>query len=194
MIVVAGPPGSGKSTIFPVGEFGVDFFNIDDRAKDLNGGSYKGIPAALRRQAQQACRDFIASHIENGLSFAVETSLRDGSAIRDAQKAGIAGFETLLIYIATNDPDVNIERIQLRARGSNGHSAPPDVIRKSYQDSLSYLSEAVKTFDYALVHDNTQNALLNDARRPRLLLHFEHGTVTGTFPPLLPWVTRAGIP
>ena len=31
MIVVAGPPGSGKTTFFPVVAFGVDAFNIDDR-------------------------------------------------------------------------------------------------------------------------------------------------------------------
>ena len=31
MFVVAGPPGSGKSTYFPLAGFGVDGFNIDDR-------------------------------------------------------------------------------------------------------------------------------------------------------------------
>src|SRR5512145_3491753 len=31
MVVVAGPPGSGKTTYFPVTAFGVDGFNIDDR-------------------------------------------------------------------------------------------------------------------------------------------------------------------
>jgi dephospho-CoA kinase len=43
MIVVAGPPGSGKSTAFPVAETGVDYFNIDDRAAALNDGSYQNI-------------------------------------------------------------------------------------------------------------------------------------------------------
>jgi hypothetical protein len=31
MIVVAGPPGSGKTRSFPVSAFGIDGFNIDDR-------------------------------------------------------------------------------------------------------------------------------------------------------------------
>jgi hypothetical protein len=34
MVVVAGPPGSGKSTVFPVAGFG-DHFNADDRAAEL---------------------------------------------------------------------------------------------------------------------------------------------------------------
>ncbi len=32
MVVIAGPPGSGKSTAFPVRESGVDYFNADDVA------------------------------------------------------------------------------------------------------------------------------------------------------------------
>jgi hypothetical protein len=35
MFIVAGPPGAGKSTAFPVSGFGVDFFNADDRAAAL---------------------------------------------------------------------------------------------------------------------------------------------------------------
>src|SRR3990172_9394826 len=47
MIVVAGPPGSGKSTAFPVAQSGVDAFNIDDRAAELQG-SYRNIPREIR--------------------------------------------------------------------------------------------------------------------------------------------------
>ena len=43
MIVVVGPPGSGKSTLYPVSSFGVSYFNADDRAAELNGGSYVSI-------------------------------------------------------------------------------------------------------------------------------------------------------
>jgi len=32
MIIVAGPPGGGKSSHFPVKNVGVDWFNSDDRA------------------------------------------------------------------------------------------------------------------------------------------------------------------
>lgn len=49
MIVVAGPAGAGKSTAFPVRDFGVAHFNIDDRCARLHG-SYIGIPLALRAE------------------------------------------------------------------------------------------------------------------------------------------------
>ena len=35
IIVIAGPPGGGRSTAFPVGSFGVDCFNADDRAAEI---------------------------------------------------------------------------------------------------------------------------------------------------------------
>jgi DNA helicase TIP49 (TBP-interacting protein) len=50
MVIVAGPPGSGKTTRFPVAEFGVDSFNADHRAAQLNGGSFRGIPKEIRSQ------------------------------------------------------------------------------------------------------------------------------------------------
>jgi len=48
MIVVAGPPGSGKTSSFPVTAFGVDGFNIDDRCAQILG-SYRAIPRHVRR-------------------------------------------------------------------------------------------------------------------------------------------------
>ncbi len=48
MIIIAGPPGSGKSTAFPVSIFGVAHFNADDRAAALNGG--QGLPTMIRQQ------------------------------------------------------------------------------------------------------------------------------------------------
>jgi predicted ABC-type ATPase len=49
MFIVAGPPGSGKSTAFPVSGFGVDFFNADDRAAALNQECYLQHPARNSR-------------------------------------------------------------------------------------------------------------------------------------------------
>jgi hypothetical protein len=38
MIVIADPPGSGKSTAFPVHSFEMDAFNADDRSAEMNMG------------------------------------------------------------------------------------------------------------------------------------------------------------
>jgi len=52
MVVVAGPPGSGKSTFFPIGALGVDAFSIDDRCAQIVG-SYRAIPSAVRKAVSQ---------------------------------------------------------------------------------------------------------------------------------------------
>jgi hypothetical protein len=44
MIVVAGPPGSGKSTFFPIAAMGVDSFSIDDRCAQVVSSGPKGFP------------------------------------------------------------------------------------------------------------------------------------------------------
>ena len=48
MVVIAGPPGSGKSTAFPASETGFESFNADDRSAALNGGSYLNLTEEIQ--------------------------------------------------------------------------------------------------------------------------------------------------
>lgn len=79
MVVVAGPPGAGKSIAFPVAAIAarhrMTSFNIDDRCAERNG-SYRNIPPELRREVQLECERFIVERIQRREGFAVETTLR----------------------------------------------------------------------------------------------------------------------
>jgi predicted ABC-type ATPase len=92
MIVVAGPPGSGKSTFFPIAAMGVDSFSIDDRCAQILG-SYRAIPPAVRKAVSQECERFVDDHIQNRRSFAVEPTMRTLVAIRQAERARDQGFQ-----------------------------------------------------------------------------------------------------
>src|SRR5436190_6691569 len=101
MLVVAGPPGSGKTRYFPVTAFGIDSFNIDDRCAQILG-SYRAIPRDVRRAVARECEQFVVDHIERGQSFAVETTLRTTAAIHQAELAGGRGFATEMRFVATD--------------------------------------------------------------------------------------------
>lgn len=121
MIVVAGPPGSGKTRFFPVTAFGIDSFNIDDRCAQIVG-SYRAIPREVRRAVAKECETFILDHIHRKVSFAVETTLRTTAAVDQARLARSIGFVTEMRFVATDSVTENVARILQRAQ-AGGHAA-----------------------------------------------------------------------
>src|SRR4051794_23111004 len=113
MAIVAGPQGSGKSTIFPVGSTGHDYFNVDARRAELAGRSQK-IPAAIRKQSQDELRAFIEGHIRDGRSFAFEATLAQPITFDQAATAREKGFRIHLRYLCTDDIAENERRVAAR--------------------------------------------------------------------------------
>ncbi|MFZ0633879.1 MAG: hypothetical protein WAM08_00015, partial [Candidatus Acidiferrales bacterium] len=70
MFIVAGPPGAGKSSLFPLTDFADQVFNADDRAAALNAGSYESIPLAIRTAVNKEFKEFVHANIRSGTSFA----------------------------------------------------------------------------------------------------------------------------
>lgn len=183
MTVVAGPPGGGKSIRFRVQDFGVDSFNVDDRCRELNG-SYQDISPEVRKQAQEECERFVQEHIRTEISFATETTL-GGSAVatEQARQAKDAGFFTSIIYVATGNVELNIERIRQRGL-AGGHSAPPDMIREIHRQSLGNIATALLIFNRGEVYDNSGS-------EPRLVLRVAKGRVVDAPQPVPNWVREA---
>ncbi len=158
MYIVAGPPGSGKSDAFKLKDFGADFFNADDRAATLNGGSYHNIPLKIRDQVNQEFERFIAGHIDERKSFAFETTLRALASFAQARRAQGNGFLVEMVYVALDDVQINLKRIKARAK-LGFHSAPVEVLRGIHAQSLENLKQAVLecgvSIDQLAVFDNT---------------------------------------
>src|SRR5260370_12223529 len=131
MVSVAGPPGSGKTTRFPLAEFGVDSFNADYRAAQLNAGSFRGISKEIRSQVNVEFQKWILDHISARKSFALETTLRSEVTFEQAQLAREHGFWTSMFYVTPGSVEECIKRIKARAyRG--GHSASESVVPTSF--------------------------------------------------------------
>lgn len=153
MIVVAGPPGSGKTSSFPVTAFGVDGFNIDDRCAQILG-SYRAIPRNVRRAVAKECERFVQKHLESGRSFAVETTLRTSAALEQARLARARGFATEMIFVATDSVEENLARVLQRAQGG-GHGASEREVRAIHEASLANLGGAIDAFERVDIYDST---------------------------------------
>jgi predicted ABC-type ATPase len=181
MLVVAGPAGSGKTTAFPPRGFGTDFFSVDDRCAELNGGLFTGIRPALRAQVALECRRFVERHIADRASFAVETTLRSDAAIRQAEAANAAGFSTFLFFLGTEDVRLNIDRIATRGR-MGGHSSPEADIREIFAASMANLPRAVAVFSHVDCFDNSRSGA-----DPVRVLAFDRGRLLYRADPLPAW-------
>jgi predicted ABC-type ATPase len=185
MFIVAGPPGSGKSTAFPVSGFGVDFFNADDRAAALNQGSYLEIPRAIREQVNSLFEAFIADRINRRASFAFETTLRSGITFAQAAVARRAGFVMEMRYLALQTFEMHLERIKMRA-DVGGHSAPEAALRGIYDSSLANLGRAIREMDSISVYDNSRWGTT-----PAVILQAEKGETVYRAERIPTWLANA---
>lgn len=184
MIIVAGPPGGGKSTHRQVKSLGVDCFNSDDRAAQLNAGSYHNIPLHIRNAAGQQLQQFIDSHIDSRQSFAFENALRTTSGFQQIRRAKEMGFRVLMDYLAAGPVEEHIRRVINRA-ALGGHSASERKLRDIYSNSMKNLviafeENTLQNIDRLQVFDNS-----GPSGHPRLVLSLFGG---------VPWDMAAELP
>jgi predicted ABC-type ATPase len=189
MYVVAGPSGSGKTSAFPGSAFGSDYFNADDYAAMLNGGSYVGIPRSLRARVGPICEKFILDHIVATKDFATETTLRSTVVLDQMKQAHEAGFIVDFYYVCVNSISQSIDRVAGRA-DLGGHSASEQTIRdirkKSLINLIRVFDELGRTIDLLNVYDNSAVA-----QRPKLIASFQNREITYLDSKIPQWLSEA---
>ena len=189
MYVVAGPSGSGKTSAFPGDSFGCDYFNADDYAAQLNGGSYVGIPKSIRAIVGPMCEKFIQDHIAAGKDFATETTLRSTIVFDQMKQAHEAGFNVEFNYVCVDSISKSIGRVANRA-DLGGHSGSEDTVRKIRSSSLGNLprvfDELGKTIDLFELNDNSVFGV-----PPRLIASFLGREITFLASELPAWMDEA---
>lgn len=89
-------------------------------------------------------------------SFTFETVMSSPDKVDFFCKAKSFGYHTYLYYIATDDPLINISRVEQRS-ALGGHSVPREKIIARYERSLSLLMPAIRCSDRAYIFDNSQH-------------------------------------
>jgi predicted ABC-type ATPase len=154
--MIAGPNGSGKSTLTnQLRRAGTDlgrYINPDEIAATLQGDYGERVARAQGMADAQRAACLLARE-----SFSFETVMSHPSKVEVLRDARGRGFRTLLYFIATESPALNVARVRQRV-ALGGHDVPEDRIRARYARTLALLPDAIEAADDAVLFDNSYGA------------------------------------
>lgn len=146
LICICGPNGAGKSTYTRTIATMENLLVIDPDRLAADGLS----PIAAGKVAVKMARLFL----ENGISFARESTLTSQFDFTLMRYAKEKGYSVELIYIKLDSSDLAWARVASRvARG--GHSVPYEDVVRRYTRSIKNLPKALALADKATVLDNS---------------------------------------
>jgi len=126
--LIAGANGSGKTTLT---RWNAELFkdipvlDSDSIAKTLQPTASTAFPIAGARQVLKSAND----HLHRAKSFAVETTLSGKNYLRMMLDAHRFAFEIVLVYIGTDNVEINLGRIRDRVL-AGGHNVPETDVRR----------------------------------------------------------------
>lgn len=156
LIIIAGPNGSGKTTIttqFLHHEWseGILYINPDIIAQE-KFGDWNSTESVLK--AAQYCENLREDCLREGRSFVFETVFSAKDKIDFILRAKAAGFFIRLFFIATSSPAINASRIANRVM-EGGHDVAISKIISRYQKSIINCSLIAPIVDRLYVYDNS---------------------------------------
>ena len=150
-IVVGGVNGSGKSTLTQSLRFNnVRVIDPDAIAKSLSQEDDDSARATAGREAIRL-RKF---YLNNGDSFALETTLSGKDITRLMRKARASGYRVELHYVSLIDAQQSVDRVATRV-AKGGHDIPERDIRRRFPRSRANFVDAALLADHVVVYDNS---------------------------------------
>lgn len=167
LTVISGPNGSGKSTLARFVDFEGHDRLLDPDAIAIQLDPLN--PSAVAIAAAKHVLNRTAAYLNQGASFAVETTLSSRGRVDLLRKAKSQGYNIHLVFIAMDSPERCIARIRYRAE-RGGHFVPDADVRRRYSRSIANAANALRLADFARFYDNSGDG-------PRLVLVAEAGQV-----------------
>ena len=151
LIILAGSAGAGKTTFY------------ESKLKTVFPTLLKASASPLEQTETNRER---ARLLKAGQPFVYQDATIDSQIIQEAHDSG---FDVKVFYIATEDPNLNMGRVQVRMN-NGGAFASLARIPDDYALSMKQLSDVKKVADDLMLFDNTAHG-----RGHRLVAHFQVG-------------------
>lgn len=157
LVVIAGPNGSGKTTITEallVHKWlqGCVYINPDNIAQELGDWNNHELSIKAAEQAQ----DLRERLLKEKTSLAFETVFSAPDKVDFIKRAHLAGFYIRFFFVATSDPAINAARITKRYL-QGGHEVPIPKIVSRYYRSIQQCIDVVPYVDRMDVFDNSRD-------------------------------------
>jgi len=182
LIAIAGPNGSGKTTITTQilqhewMENAV-YINPDQIAKD-KFGDWNSREAIM--QSVKYCEELREECLRQRQSLIFETVLSAEDKIDYISRAHKAGFFIRVFFVSTNHPSINASRIARRVM-KGGHDVPITKVISRYYKSILNCRRVSQIADRTYVYDNSI-----DNQEASLLFRMVNGKVFKRYMPAIP--------
>lgn len=182
LIVIAGPNGSGKTTI--TGKIlhhkwleDSVYINPDIVAQE-RFGDWNSAEAVLK--AANYCEEWREKCLSEERNMIFETVFSSEEKVDFITRAVAAGFFIRLFFVCTSSPALNASRIANRVI-KGGHDVPITKIISRYQKSIFNCHRVLRHIDRVYLYDNSiENA------EATLLIRFSNGEVAKRYVEQLP--------
>ena len=111
--------------------------------------------------------------LKRNISFTMETVFSHTDKVHFMQRAKNAGYKVYLYFVSTENPEINIKRVEGRV-AAGGHDVPTNKIVDRYDKTMNNLYNAVKISYRAYLFDNSGASTVKIAEKDKDgMIHFE---------------------
>ena len=183
LIVIAGPNGSGKTSITSkiLKHDWIEncvYINPDNIANELFG-DWNSQSSIL--QAAQYAQNLREKCLEENTSLIFETVLSAEDKIDFIYRAKQKGFFVRVFFVGTDNPKINASRIVQRVM-EGGHDVPISKIISRFSKSIANCAIIAQFIDRLYVYDNSV-----EYKNPKLLFRSVNGKIKKTYHNMHDW-------